>query len=51
MLNEKVEYRNFKMETIGNMLGLVEPGVFMSKLDINNAYYSIVIYEPDQKYL
>ena len=39
------------METISTMVQLVKPGVFMSKLDIKDAYYSIQIFEPDQKSL
>ena len=39
------------METIGTILQLVKPGVFMSKLNIKEDYYSAPIYEPDQKYL
>ena len=50
-LNEKVEYKKFAMETIGTILQLVKQGVFMSKLDIKDAYYSISRYEHDQKYL
>ena len=33
------------------MVQLVKPGVFMSKLDIKDAYYSTQIFEPDQKSL
>ena len=33
------------------VIQLVKPGVFMSNMDIKDAYYSILIYEPDQKYL
>ena len=44
---EKVEYKKFKMETIGTILQLVKPGVFISKLEIKDAYYSVPIYEPD----
>ena len=50
-LNEKVEYKKFKMETIGTIIQLVKPGVFMSKVDIKDAYYSVPISEPNQKYL
>ena len=37
------------METIGTIVQLVKPGIFMSKLDIKDGYFSIPIYEPDQK--
>ena len=49
-LREKVEYKKFKMESIGTIAQLVKAGVFMSKLDIKDAY-SIPIYESEQKYL
>ena len=49
-LSEKVEYKKFKMESIGTIAQLVKAGVFMSKLDIKDAY-SIPIYESEQKYL
>ena len=39
------------MEIIGTIIQLVKPGVFMSKLDTKDAYYIMLIYEPDQKYL
>ena len=45
-LNEKAEYKKFKMEPIGTIIQ-----VFMSKLDIKDAYYSIPISKSDQKYL
>ena len=38
------------MESIGTIAQLVKAGVFMSKLDIKDAY-SIPIYESEQKYL
>ena len=39
------------METLDTIVQLFKRGVFMSKLDIKDAYYSIPIYKPDQKYL
>ena len=39
------------METIGTIIQLVKPGVFMSKLDIKGAYYRVQISETNQKYL
>ena len=41
-LNETVEYKKFKMETITSILQLIRPGMFMAKLDIKDAYYSIL---------
>ena len=39
------------MQTFEAALKLIKPGVYMSKLDISNAYYSIPIAEEHQKYL
>ena len=39
-LNENIEYKKFKMETISTILHLVRPGMYMAKLDIKDAYYS-----------
>ena len=47
-LNEVVEYKKFKMETISTILLLVRPGMFMVKLDIKDAYYSVPICEDHQ---
>ena len=42
-LNNVSEYHHFKMETLKSILTLVSPGVFMTKLDIKDAYYSVPI--------
>ena len=39
------------MDTVGTILQLVNIGAFMSKLDIEDAYNSILVCEPDEKYL
>ena len=33
------------------MLPLLRPGIFMTKLDIKDAYYSVTIHQPDQTFL
>ena len=50
-LNEVVEYKKFKMATISTILHLVRLGMFMAKLDIKDAYYSVPIYEYHQSLL
>ena len=42
-LNEVVEYKKFKMETVSTLLHLIKPGMYMTKLDIKDAYYSVPI--------
>ena len=50
-LNEVAQYHHFKMETLKTILTLVSPGIFMCKLDIKDAYYSVPIKIEDQKLL
>ena len=50
-LNEVVEYKKFKMATISTILHLVRSGMFMAKLDIKDAYYSVPIYKYHQSLL
>ena len=39
------------METVSTILHLVRPGMFMAKLDIKDAYYSVAICEDYQSLL
>ena len=39
------------MDTVINVLQPVFPGVYMAKLDIKDAYYSVPIFSDDQKVL
>ena len=50
-LKESVEYKKFKMETLATIIQLIRPNMFVAKLEINDTYYSIPIYEPHQKFL
>ena len=50
-LNEVSEYEHFKMDTLKTALNLIYPGVYMAKLDIKDAYYSVPIKCKDQKLL
>ncbi len=50
-LNEQSEKIHFKMDTLSSILTLIYPGVYMCKIDIKDAYYSIPIKEEDQKLL
>ena len=50
-LNKSVPYKKFKMDTISSILHLVRPNMFLAKLDIQDAYYSIPIEESHQKLL
>ena len=46
-LNIVSEYVRFKIETMVNVLNLIQPGVFMAKLDIKDAYYTCPIDDQD----
>ena len=50
-LNEVIEYKKFKMQTISTILNLVRPGKNVAKLDIKNDYYSFPICENHQSLL
>ena len=50
-LSKSVPYKKFKMDTISSILHLVRPNMFLAKLDIKDAYYSIPIEDSHQKLL
>ena len=50
-LNSISEKEHFKMDTLKSVLNLITPGVYMAKLDIKDAYYSVPIRDRDQKLL
>ena len=50
-LDKSVPYKKFKMDTISSILQLVRPNMFLVKVDIKDAYYSIPIEESYQKLL
>ena len=49
--NKHVQYRHFKMESIKNVLDVLRPNVYMASIDLKDAFYSVPIFEPHQKYL
>ena len=50
-LNQHVEYHHFKMETLIDAIRLMTPNCFMASFDLKDAYYSVPIAKPHQKYL
>ena len=50
-LNKNIEKQHFKMETITSTLMLVAPNMYFTKINLNNAYYTMPILEEHQKYL
>lgn len=50
-LNEHIEKKHFKMETLKSALNLVEKDCFFAKIDLKDAYYSVPIVAQDRKFL
>ena len=50
-LNKRIPKQHFKMETISTILKLIQKDVFMVKLDIKDAYYSVPIHKDHHKFL
>ena len=50
-LNEHVEYRHFKMDTLQSAIRLMTPKCYMASVDLRDEYYSVPIHNDDQKYL
>ena len=50
-LNKYIDSKHFKMESLQNVLHMIKSGVWMACVDLNNAYYSVLIQEENQKYL
>ena len=50
-LNKFVKYRHFKMDSLNSVLKLVHRGMWMSSVDLKQAYYTCPVAEKHQKYL
>ena len=50
-LNTFMEYNHFKMESIQVVIQVVRPGVYMTSIDLKDAFYSIGINPEHHKYL
>ena len=50
-LNQHVQYLHFKMETLIDATRLMTPNCFMGSVDLKDAYYSVPIARPHQKFL
>lgn len=48
-LNSTLEKKKFKMQTLSSILCLIRPNMYMAKLDIKDAYYSVPIMPSHQK--
>ena len=50
-LNCYIRYVHFKMESLGDVLNIIKPDVWMASVDLQDAYYTIPIHPDHQKYL
>ena len=50
-LNNSVYYNHFKMESLDNVLNIIQPGVWMASVDLKDAFYTIPVHASHQKYL
>ena len=51
MLNQFIEYQHFKMEGIPMLKDLLKPGDFLTKIDLKDAYLTVPIWRPHQRFL
>ena len=49
--NTHITHRHFKMESIEKVIDIVRPNVYMTSIDLKDAFYSIPIHPEHQKYL
>ena len=49
-LNECVEAPHFKMESIKNVICMIEPGAWMASVDLKDAFFTIPIHSDYQKF-
>ena len=50
-LNEQVQKRHFKMQTLTSAINLITPQCFMASIDWKDAYYSVPVASEYRKYL
>ena len=46
-----MEYHHFKMDSLTNIIRIMERGCYMASIDIKDAYFSFAINSHDQKFL
>ena len=50
-LNQFVEYHHLKMDTIYTAIQLMKQGCYMASIDLQDAYYTVPVYQGHRKYL
>ena len=49
--NHFINYQHFKMESINNVINLLQPNVYMASIDLKDAFFSVPVYRDHQIYL
>ena len=49
--NTHIRYRHFKIKSINQVRDIIRPNVYMTSIDLKDAFYSIPIHPEHQKYL
>lgn len=50
-LNKYLRTEHFKMESVSLLRDILKPGMWLTKLDLKDAYFTVPISKPDRKYL
>ena len=50
-LNDHIRHVHFKMETLKDVIHMIQPQAWMASVDLKRAYYSVPIHKTYQKYL
>ena len=50
-IKQFIVYRKFKMDTVSTCMQMITPNCYMASLDLKDAYYSLRVSAPFQKYL
>ena len=50
-LNEHLEKIHFKMETLKSVVTLVKKDCYFAKIDLKDAYYSVLVHQKGRKFL
>jgi hypothetical protein len=50
-LNQFIQYRHFKMDSLFSVLRMITPNCFMASIDLKDAYYCLPVADHHQRYL
>ena len=49
-LNKFADYKHFKIESLQNILELIRPGIYMTSIDLKDAFYLVPVHKSHQAY-